>query len=575
MSDHEFEKQVNQKLEELKLRPSDTVWMEVEKKIRQDKRRRRFLWLWVPSLFIFLTTSGYVLYHYTLNTNHTQAPVAKAVPASLSNKTITETSNTSTQQNNTSNTNPVSENGTQNGENMVAGSPAQTDNKQPVNTTPEIAPATTLSSKQPVTVTEKSTAINNGPTNKETIGIHNKKQLQQPLTSDDNTPGTVTGIPNNGYTHEKHGNSNAKKRRAGQKVYATQEAPVQQTTIAAANTQAVADAEQPEPASLNGVMPVIVKDSANDIATNKAAPVPFNHQPLLLAPDSANMQTAAAMPIPRKRPSLWHWGIVTDAGYSRISESKLFQLRGLLGTDKYLAEDLAARSSSSQVNSSFLSYQGLTATAPVRKASPIQPDFSFSAGVFVQRRLSPRFKLSLGLEYSYMSVNTEVGQKIDAPIVVNYGTSMAAVVPQYYKNAGYDAASVSVNYQGGWFSQKYRYRFQYIEIPLMANWQINKGRRMPPLVFEGGFSVARLLSVKALHYEGIKGVYYQDNDLFNKTQFNFVTGLSVGLLQRSKHPLWIGPDLRYSLNGLVKKQVSTGQYLWSTGISVKMLLGRL
>jgi hypothetical protein len=576
MSDHEFEKQVNQKLEELKLRPSDTVWMEVEKKIRQDKRRRRFLWLWVPSLFIFLATSGYILYHYTLNTNNTQAPVAKAVPASLSNKTITETSNTSTQQNTASNTKPGSENDTQNEEITVAGSSAQTDNsKQPVNATPATSPTTLSNKQQPSTVTEKSTAINIGSTNKETIGIHNKKPVQQPLTSDDYNPGPVAGIPNKGYTHEKHGNFNGKKRRTGQKVYATPEAPVQQATIAAANTNSVADAEQPESASLNGVMPVIVKDGANDIATNKAAPVPFNHQLLPLTPDSANMQTAAAMAVPRKRPSLWHWGIVTDAGYSRISESKLFQLRGLLGTDKYLAEDLAARNSSSQVNSSFINFQGVTTTTPVRKASPIQPDFSFSAGVFVQRRLSPRFKLSLGLEYSYMSVNTEVGQKIDAPIVVNYGTSMAAVVPQYYKNAGYDAASVSANYQGGWYSQQYRYRFQYIEIPLLANWQINKGRRMPPLAFEGGFSIARLLSVKALHYEGIKGVYYQDNSLFNKTQFNFVTGLSVGLLQRSKHPLWIGPNLRYSLNGLVEKQVSTGQYLWSTGISVKMLLGRL
>jgi len=87
--------------------------------------------------------------------------------------------------------------------------------------------------------------------------------------------------------------------------------------------------------------------------------------------------------------------------------------------------------------------------------------------------------------------------------------------------------------------------------------------------------MARLLTVDALHYEGIKGVYYKDNDLFNKTQFNFVAGLSVGLLQQSKHPLWIGPNLRYALNGLVNKEVSTGQYAWSTGISIKVLLGKL
>jgi hypothetical protein len=109
----------------------------------------------------------------------------------------------------------------------------------------------------------------------------------------------------------------------------------------------------------------------------------------------------------------------------------------------------------------------------------------------------------------------------------------------------------------------------------MVNWQINKGRSLPPVVFEGGVSISRLLSVNALHFEDLKGVYYQDNGLFNKTQFNFVTGLSVGLFQKSKHPIWVGPNLRYALNGMVKKDISTRQYLWSTGISVKILLGKL
>ncbi|HEY1200585.1 MAG TPA: outer membrane beta-barrel protein, partial [Niastella sp.] len=126
-----------------------------------------------------------------------------------------------------------------------------------------------------------------------------------------------------------------------------------------------------------------------------------------------------------------------------------------------------------------------------------------------------------------------------------------------------------------YYSQKKRYRFHYIEVPVLLNWQINKGRRLPPIVFEGGVSIGRMFSADALHYEGVKGVYYEDNSLFNKTQFNFVTGLSVGLMQKSKHPIWIGPDLRYSLNGLVKKDISKGQYIWSTGISFKMLLGRL
>jgi hypothetical protein len=582
MSDHEFEKQVHRKLEELKLRPSDTVWMEVEKNIRQEKRRRRFLWLWIPGIFIFLATSGYILYHFTTNSNNKQATLAKAVPASVPNQTIAETSNNSTQQT-TIHIQPASQNNLQTPENVVAGSLPQANSNQPVITTPETTASsvTTLPTGQQPAIAE---TLTNTTNRKETIGLYNKKRVQQPLVSEDHS-----GIPYNGYTHEKHGN---RKKNAVQPVNVINKENVQEPLIAATEAVQQEQLTLPPPESLSrtsgrdggrlaATMPATLNDADNSIVTNKAATIPFNDQPLLLTPDSASTHTAAAMPIQRKRSSLWHWGFVTDAGYSRIAESKLFQLRGLLGTEKYLAEDLSARSDNAPAASTgnaLINYQasGNSNTAAAKKsASPIQPDFSFSAGIFVQRAISPRFKLSLGLEYSYMSVNTQVGQKVDAPIEVNVGTSMKDSVQQYYKIPGYEGSSTNGFNQTTWFSQKYRFRFHYIEIPLVANWQINKGKRLPPLLFEGGVSYARLLAVNALHYEGIKGVYYQNDELFNKTQFNFITGLSVGLLQRSKHPVWIGPTLRYSLNGLVKKEVSTGQYLWSTGISIKVLLGRL
>ena len=84
MSDHEFEKQVHQKLEELKLRPSDTVWMEVERNIRQHKRRRRFLWLWSAALLIALTTSGIVLYRYNNSENRHTREMAPGTTAGSS-----------------------------------------------------------------------------------------------------------------------------------------------------------------------------------------------------------------------------------------------------------------------------------------------------------------------------------------------------------------------------------------------------------------------------------------------------------------------------------------------------------
>lgn len=59
---NEFEKQVQQRLEELQLRPSPAVWTEVEKQIRKDKKRRRILLFWW--LLPVLLTGGAISYYY-------------------------------------------------------------------------------------------------------------------------------------------------------------------------------------------------------------------------------------------------------------------------------------------------------------------------------------------------------------------------------------------------------------------------------------------------------------------------------------------------------------------------------
>jgi hypothetical protein len=567
MSDHDFEKQVHQKLEELKLRPSDTVWMEVEKNIRQEKRRRRFLWLWTAALFITLTTSGVVLYYYTSGPDKT-IEMAEATPATLSNETATVSPNSTNKQATT--VQPVPENASSNRNDEPVQSIQPTENDQPV-AAPAAAQETTPVSalpnkKQPtIVVTEKNRE-------EKTEGNINKRPAQKLPAhfTNDNEP--VPAINGANAFREK---PRYRKKKNLQSAIVMKENLDQQEAAVAALEEVQRDQD-----AIRVSVPVVLNDDDVTIATDKAVTAPFSSKSVhLMMPDSLSIATAATLPIQRKRPVLWHWGIVTNAGFSRIAESKLLQLRGLLGQEKTTNDD-RAYSSPTAGNNSLIN---VSASTTAKNASPIQSDLSFSAGVFVQRALSPRLKLSLGLEYTYMSVNTQVGQKVNSPMVINTDTLSAKIVPEYYKSPGYAPASAdatltqnaAATYQV-YYNNKYRYRFQYIEIPLLINWQINKGRRLPPVVFEGGVSISQLLSVDALHFKDIKGgIYYEDKDLFNKTQFNFVTGLNVGLLQKSNHPIWIGPTLRYALNGLVKKDVSTGQYMWSTGITVKMLLGRL
>jgi hypothetical protein len=65
MSDHEFEKQVKQKMDELRFTPSDAVWNKVAGELRKDRPRRRG-WVLLPLLAIGLGAGGYFFYQKNL-----------------------------------------------------------------------------------------------------------------------------------------------------------------------------------------------------------------------------------------------------------------------------------------------------------------------------------------------------------------------------------------------------------------------------------------------------------------------------------------------------------------------------
>ena len=52
MSANNFENNVQQKLDELRLRPAEQVWLEVERRIREKKRRRIIFWFLLPGLLL-------------------------------------------------------------------------------------------------------------------------------------------------------------------------------------------------------------------------------------------------------------------------------------------------------------------------------------------------------------------------------------------------------------------------------------------------------------------------------------------------------------------------------------------
>ena len=65
MEENKFEKQVQQKMDELKIHPSDSVWEKIEARIGKRKRPNRGLFLFLLFFCVFLI-GGYLLW----NTGH-------------------------------------------------------------------------------------------------------------------------------------------------------------------------------------------------------------------------------------------------------------------------------------------------------------------------------------------------------------------------------------------------------------------------------------------------------------------------------------------------------------------------
>jgi hypothetical protein len=511
MSDHEFEKKIQLQMEELKFRPSEAVWMEVEKNIRRDKRRRRFL-LWVPVAAGLLLTGGYLVFSSTRETREVlvnkSSTVQPAVPSTSSSQNSNGLSKENTTQENADRESSIvnRESATGSEESSNVNRESATGSKKPSGN--NVKPAAIA----PASQSDKTNAAN-GHAVKHNKGLAKKT----PLVSDSKGNNTVSPP---------------------------------------AGTEVVIDkAQQPVQDAVT---------STRHPLTSAQHPAPINQHPAdsteeetaqLVALDSASSVAPMVTPIERKpkKGNKWQWGIQASGGSSNISTERLFGFSNPFSMEKSLVADVASNSPANMY--------AININPPAnKKPSAIETGVAYSIGGFVQRSVARRLTLGVGLQYAHYSVRTKVGQRVDNAQAVNIGPQGSTIVEQFYRNS-----SPAV-------SHSYTYRYHFIELPVYVNWQINKARRLPPVAWHGGISVARLIGTNALHYDGVSGVYFKDNGLFNKTQVALTSGLEIGLFRKYRFPIWVGPSFGYNVTGLISKEVSSSQFLWTGGVRLKMLL---
>jgi hypothetical protein len=243
-----------------------------------------------------------------------------------------------------------------------------------------------------------------------------------------------------------------------------------------------------------------------------------------------------------KRP--WEAGFVAGGGLSRLNRVNLSSNRNqALSASLY---NIANGPTSSGKN----------------YVSDVRPDVSFMAGIYLQKGLSSRWTLNLGMNLHYYSTRITIGQPVSTYVPVSASLIASSLAPSAQSATAYIAGD----------KQNFTNHYYFLELPVNIQYQLNKSRLLP-LFVEGGFSLARLMGSDALFYNSHSGVYYKDPAVLQKTQLNVSSAVMIGL---PFHGIRIqaGPQVQYGLTPLINNHSQGDQHFLYTGIKVVIVPGR-
>ncbi len=239
--------------------------------------------------------------------------------------------------------------------------------------------------------------------------------------------------------------------------------------------------------------------------------------------------------VKKKNKPAWAFGFTGNLGASGISQPFETQSYVLYGPN----------SSSGGGGSTSYAVQPPAPTA----------GFSFSAGAFMQRALSARISISGGLNYHYFSAKTTIGNMVSNS-GSTYNSTLTYSSPVYYTNSGSYARTN---------------QFHFVELPVLADFTLNKSEKNP-LVWEAGFSFSYMVSSDYLFFDPYAKVYYKNDGVLNKDQWNLSTALMIGW-NRQKSRFLLGPQVQYGISGLLNSSQVYSQYLYSFGLKFSFIPG--
>jgi hypothetical protein len=528
MHDPKFEKEVQQKMEELVFSPSEAVWMNVERAVNGEKRRRTpVFWFYLSGM---VAAAGLVYFlvgrHAPVSLPHHNgvagtatagAPQSSATAPVVSQKDINGSDK------------PSADN---NSGNVAAASSGNAGNPANAGST-----ANASGNEGKGSGTE-----NTGRKQVQIAGVNDKSQGSG--GSDWYKPGTKTkkrGTGKNtdiGITAEN--NTSADNADAGGQDIAGYNGTTNRT---AGNSQrSGGDNRRMSP----GFVALVPMGDRKEIG----AAFPSIPKKTIKAQTAAKDNALTPKPVQSSPKRNWEAGFAGGVGISSVNQT-------LFHHTTVNAPMALANSGTSVIG----------AAAPQKQsASKIKPDLSFWAGILVQRAITDRLTITAGLNLHYYSTKIETGDQVTQDSLAN-----AASQSYFYASAPLAAQPAAPYYPVG-NTKEYVNRYYFLELPVSIQWQLNHSRIMP-LFWEGGAAISYLMSANSLYYDTHSGVYYKNGGGNNRVQVNVSTALLVGLPVLGSR-LQVGPQIQYGLSPLLNDNTVGDGHLFYGGIKLVVLPGK-
>lgn len=377
MQENDFEKQVQQKMEELQFVPSEPVWQKVELQIRQKKTRRRLVLLLLPLLLLGGGAWWYTTFvneeataqATTANKPPAESQVARAKPAT---------------------SRPVEENGT------------------------AIKDKTTTAYRTPNGV-EKKKISTTQIQQKETKTIANKPN--KPIIAKGQKTATITAIEEEGVSglnEELHA------------LVLQNEIQKRESATTADKTAAAAkNVSKPfwDTAGRKIVVPPVASNT--EVTDHDTTLATINNNSVSKESDTLVKEASASpdipvVTVPKKAKRNWEWTVTGRAGISGLRNGVMEVFTTERAADMYVSPSAGLNNTQSPAFS---------------LSNNVTNSFSFSLGAGLRKKMFQNTFVVAGLQYSRYGTHSYVGNKVVMDTAFMYNGN-ANTVSGYYKTSG-------------------------------------------------------------------------------------------------------------------------------------------